>query len=155
MITNASLSLCLLALSLSLSLGCISKLEPDVGEARAGLCRPEDTDPDRNVSFKDDIMPLFERDTAGCSCHISGEGRSSGIQRSGLDLTSHETMMRGGDIGGSETVIPGDPCASTLLLKIGPAPPFGSRMPPNGPPFWTPQERSLLSDWIAEGAYDN
>jgi len=35
------------------------------------------------------------------------------------------------------------------------APPFGSRMPSNGPPYFSPGERALIADWIAEGANDN
>ena len=36
-------------------------IEPDVGELRAGVCKPEDSDPEHDVSFKDDVLPLFER----------------------------------------------------------------------------------------------
>jgi hypothetical protein len=36
-----------------------------------------------------------------------------------------------------------------------PTPPFGSRMPYNGPPFYSPEDRAVLRDWIAEGARNN
>jgi hypothetical protein len=42
-----------------------------------------------------------------------------------------------------------------LIQKLGAGPPFGSRMPLNGPPFWNSDELKLLHDWIAEGASDN
>jgi hypothetical protein len=38
---------------------------------------------------------------------------------------------------------------------VGEAPPFGARMPLNGPPFLDERDRQLLADWIAEGADDN
>lgn len=153
MSTVQRITLVLWGLSLS---ACIEQLEPDVGEVRAGLCRPRDSDPNSAVSFSEDIQPLFEREQGGgCGCHISGEGRASGIQQSGLDLTNYRSLMRGGDMGGEQTVVPYDPCASILVQKVGPGVPFGNRMPPAGPPYWTPNERRLLSDWVAEGAYDN
>jgi len=52
-------------------------------------------------------------------------------------------------------VVPGQPCASILYLKVDEAPPFGARMPLDGPPFWTEDEIQRLHDWIAEGAGDN
>ena len=144
---------CLLSV---LSTGCVAELEPDVGGVRAGLCQPRDSDPETEVSFSNDIMPLMDRERAGCRCHITREqGRAFAIDASGLELTTHATTVRGGDIGGDSNVIPGDPCNSILLQKVSAAPPFGARMPPSGPPFWSPDERTLLSDWIAEGAYDN
>lgn len=140
----------------ALTSGCVMEFEPDVGEVRAGLCRPEDSDPATDVSYMEDLKPLFERDMGpGCGCHISGEGRAIGIEISGLNLTDHASLMRGGDNSREMIVVPGDPCASILLQKISAAPPFGARMPPSGPPFWSAAERKLLSDWIAEGARDN
>jgi hypothetical protein len=41
------------------------------------------------------------------------------------------------------------------VQKTSNAPPTGNRMPSDGPPYLTPSERQLLSDWIAEGAHDN
>jgi hypothetical protein len=78
-----------------------------------------------------------------------------GIEVSGLDLSSFSKVMRGGNQSGPEIVIAGDPCNSILLQKVSAAPPFGSRMPSDGPPYLTPTERQLISDWILEGARDN
>jgi hypothetical protein len=61
----------------------------------------------------------------------------------------------GGFHSGAQIVVAGDPCASIMYQKLSDAPPFGSRMPLNGPPFWTDDELQLLHDWIAEGASDN
>jgi hypothetical protein len=138
--------------------GCIAeRLEPDVGPQRAGLCKPEDTNPDHDVSFRDDIMLLMKRPAgmAGCSCHLPGSSRTSGLMLTGLDLSSYQTLRRGGNQSGSSVVIPRDPCNSLIVQKISSAPPFGARMPSDGPPYLTPAERNLLSDWIIEGARDN
>lgn len=136
--------------------GCGWPEEPDVGPLRAGLCMPDDSNPRTEVSFSRDIQPLFNRGPQGCSCHLREDGGlPTALQVSGLDLSRYETLLAGGLRGGPTTVIPGQPCNSTLLLKLSSTPPFGDRMPSDGPPYWTPQERSLLRDWIAEGARNN
>ena len=133
--------------------------EPEVGPPLAGNCESEDSDPDVNVRFSLDIRPLMNRPRgeAGCSCHQPSAGSStpSGIDQSGLDLGSVEKLRRGGRNTGADLVVPGDPCASVLMHKIAGAPPFGSRMPLDGPPYLAPEEIQLISDWIAEGAVDN
>jgi hypothetical protein len=144
---------------LPIASGClVDTLAPDVGEPRAGLCEPVDSDPGKNVSWENDLMPLIKRPNgnAGCSCHLPTNPRTSGIEIGGLDLSTYEKTMRGGkQAPAGKIVVPGDPCQSVLLTKVTPAPPFGGRMPSDGPPYFTPAEQALLSDWIAEGAHDN
>jgi hypothetical protein len=138
--------------------GCLTnELEPDVGALRAGLCKPEDSDPAHDVSFKKDILPLIKRPAgqAGCSCHIPSGKRASGLEATGLELSSYTTLMRGGRTSASTIVIRGDPCNSLIVQKTSNAPPTGNRMPSDGPPYLTEPEHQLLSDWIAEGAHDN
>jgi hypothetical protein len=153
---RGSLLLCLVML---VTTGCVlESLEPEVGEARAGLCKPEDSNPEVPVSWENDLLPLFKRanGNGGCSCHLPTNRRTSGIEIGGLDLSTFEKQMRGGkQAPADKIVVPGDPCASVLLQKTSSAPPFGGRMPSDGPPYFTPAERTLLSDWIAEGAHDN
>jgi hypothetical protein len=140
-----------------LASSCIASLEPDVGDLRAGTCRPEDSDPTTEVKFKEQILPLFQRSGSqgGCTCHQPSNRSTPGIDMSGLSLLSYATLMRGGNTSRSNIVIPGDPCGSVIVQKVSNAPPTGARMPPGGPPFMTPEEISLLRDWIAEGAHDN
>ena len=138
--------------------GCVVEtLEPDLGPLRAGLCKPEDSDPARDVSYAQDIAKLFERPfgKAGCSCHQPSSPRTSGIDVSGLNLGSYAALMRGGNDSHDTIVIPGDPCTSLLVQKTSNAPPTGARMPSDGPPYLSPSEHQLLSDWIVEGAHDN
>jgi hypothetical protein len=137
---------------------CIAEsLEPDVGDVRAGLCKPEDSDPEHDVSFKQEIEPLFERPNGqgGCGCHMPTGRKASGLELTGLRLGSYADLMRGGDKSHDTIVVPGDPCASLVVQKTSNAPPSGSRMPSDGPPYLSPTEHALLSDWIAEGAHDN
>jgi hypothetical protein len=137
--------------------GCIADVEPDVGPVRAGACRSEDSDPMKDVSYRNDVLPLFERPfgQAGCSCHLPSSRRSSGIDATGFDVSTYTSFTRGGNSSRDTAIVPGDPCESLVIQKTSSAPPFGSRMPSDGPPYLSPKEIALLSDWIAEGALDN
>jgi hypothetical protein len=133
-----------LALALALTSCLADSLEPDVGALRAGLCKPEDSDPHHDVSFHDDILPLLKRPMgqAGCACHIPMGKRASGFEATGLELSSYRTLMRGGRMSADTIVIAGDPCASLIVQKVSNAPPTGNRMPSDGPPYLTPGERA-------------
>jgi hypothetical protein len=145
--------------------GCELSYEPDVGllhadeipadaapgsdAAVSALARCVDSDPATDVSFSQQVRPITAKSPGGClSCH----GTSSA---SGFNLGSYESLRRGGMNSGTRIVVPGDPCASILLQKLSVAPPFGARMPYNGPPYFTADELTVVKDWIAEGAHDN
>lgn len=131
-------------------------LEPDVGPRLAGSCDDADSRPGTSVSFSQDIRPLILRPVGGCPCHVpSFSGAGPGTQLSGLDLSSFTSLRAGGFNSGSRVVIAGEPCSSIMYQKLSDSPPFGSRMPLNGPPFFSADELRLLHDWIAEGANDN
>ena len=144
----------LAGLGLTIIAACV--LEPDVGPRLAGTCDSADTDPRTSVSFARDIRSLISRPTGGCSCHLpSSGGTGTGTQLSGLDLSSFASLRAGGFHSGDRIVVASDPCSSILYQKLSDAPPFGSRMPLNGTPFFSPDELRLVHDWIAEGANDN
>lgn len=144
--------------------GCDISYEPDVGplqeeisvDAGMGssasgpkLARCIDSDPSTNVSFSLQVRPLTTRSPGGCiGCHGSNT-------TSGFSVGSYDSLRRGGLNSGTRIIVPGDPCASILPQKLGVAPPFGARMPYNGPPYFTAAELTLVRDWIAEGAQDN
>lgn len=136
--------------------GCLDDFEPEVGPPHRPACSDEDSDPSTRVSFRDDIQAgLFERSDLRCAdCHTPQGGSPLGLRASGLNLSSLASLLRGGDEGGADTVVPGAPCESVLVQKLGPGPPFGARMPLDGPPFLDAAELQLISDWIAEGADD-
>ena len=151
-----------LAIALVL-VGCSLDVAPDVGplqsQADAGAFDPDgavfvpglcgDSDPLVQVSFSQHIRPLTARSPGGClSCHGSST-------TSGFSLGSYEALRRGGQNSGTRIVVPGKPCDSVIVQKLGYAPPFGARMPYNGPPYYSSVELTLFRDWIAEGALNN
>lgn len=137
--------------------GCLDPLEPEVGPPLHARCLGEDSDPATDVSFELDIrQAIFEGEEYGCAgCHTPDGETPIGLEVGGLDLSSHASLRAGGAIGGDRVVVPGDPCASLLVQKLGEAPPFGGRMPLSGPPFVDAEELQVIIDWIAEGAPDN
>ena len=143
-----------LAAALAAAGGC--SVMPDVGPRLAGTCDDSDGHPGKSVSFTSDIHPLIFRSAGGCGCHLpTPNGDGVGTQISGLNLSSLSTLRAGGVNSGMHMIIAGEPCSSIMYQKLSDAPPFGSRMPLNGPPFWNADELQLLHDWISEGANDN
>ncbi len=131
------------------SLGaCIDDFAPEVGPLAIPACSNLDSDPGRDISFQEDLAPSL----VGCGrCHTPGGATPIGIVVGGLDLSSLETLRRGGVQSMTEIIVAGAPCASMLVRKIGEAPPFGSRMPLDAPPL-SASVQQQFADWIAEGA---
>jgi Planctomycete cytochrome C len=99
------------------------------------------------VSFKGDVLPIFQ---ANCTaCHTPG---SEGTTTSGLDLTTYKGVMAGTKYGAM--VIPGNAEYSNLmwLLDWRASPqlrmPHGKQQLPAG-------ERDTIRTWIRQGAKDN
>ena len=137
--------------------GCLGAIGPDVGPLTSATndgppgCAP-DSNPSLDVSFAVDIEGgVFRRGDCD-GCHTSD---GLGVRQSGLDLRSYTTLRTGGGRSGAAIVIARDPCASILVQKIEPGPPFGRRMPYNGPPYLSTSDIQLVRDWISEGARDN
>lgn len=149
-------AICLTAAAFAaLAAGC-DYFEPDVGSAAVARCVDDDTDPATDVSFSADIVPIIQRGVGGCvPCHDPRSENPVGVTLSGLDLTSRDALIAGGVRTASDIVVPGEPCGSALYLKLLPGPPFGARMPGDGPPYLTEDEQTLFHDWIAEGAGAN
>ena len=140
--------------------GCLDRVDfvdPMVGQPLADRCVNQDTDPDRDVSFSQDVVTIFkgEAGPVGCGCHQPTDSNPIGLEQTGLDLSTFGGVRAGGINSGTAIVVPGSPCDSILWQKISPGPPFGARMPFNGPPFLDAETRRLIADWIAEGARDN
>ena len=133
--------------------GCVEP--PDVGPPLRPACSAAPADPDHVVRFQTDIRDaIFLRPDLCVRCHTSTGATPIGLAVSGLDLSSYARLRAGGAMGGMSTVVPGDPCASVLVKKLGPAPPFGGRMPLDGP-YLQPAELQTIVDWIAAGALDD
>jgi mono/diheme cytochrome c family protein len=99
------------------------------------------------VSFKEDVLPIFQVHCA--ACHTPG---GEGTKASGLDLTSYQGVMKGTKYG--PMVVAGDPENSNLmwLLDWRASPqlrmPHGKQQLPVG-------ERDTIRTWIRQGAKDN
>ncbi len=129
------------------------ELEPEVGPAYAERCSNADTDLAADVSFARDIQPILGRVCSGC--HYPGGENAIGLQLGGLDLSSYDGLLDGGVRSAGTLVQATAPCESILFQKVSPGPPFGSRMPLDGPPFLSDVELDRIHDWISEGARDN
>ena len=135
----------------------VDPLDPQVGPALAPRCANQDGDPDTDISFSRDLLPIFldQSGSVGCGCHNPAAPNPIGVEETGLDLSSYTGVRAGGVNSLASIVIAGAPCDSILWQKVSPGPPFGSRMPFNGPPFLDESTIELIADWIAEGARDN
>ncbi len=151
----------LLAPFLLLSTACLESfdpLDPMVGPPLVERCSNVDSDPNTEVSFSRDIQPILQakRDQEpGCNCHMPSDPNPIGLEATGLDLSNYSGLIRGGINTSANLVVAGQPCESVLWKKISAGPPFGARMPFNGPPFLSSEAIQTISDWIAEGARDN
>ena len=92
-----------------------------------------------NVSFKNDVQPIFERRCV--KCHV-GEFPSEG-----LSMESYESLMSGSQNG--QVIIAGDSSNSLLFEKIesGEMPKRGSHL--------TTEQIEIIRQWINEGALNN
>lgn len=131
--------------------GCLDNLGPDTGPPLRAACVDEDSDPATPVLFAADVKPAF---VACTRCHTPGGATPIGLQIGGLDLSSYASLRAGGVQSAAEIVVAGEPCSSVLIQKLGAGPPFGSRMPLDGPPYLDARTMLLVADWIAEGAHE-
>ncbi len=100
-----------------------------------------------HVSFAEDILPLAKFKCG--ECHLPG---GQGVEKSGFDISSYATLMKGTKFGA--VIIAGDPDASSLMrmLDWGVSPDI--RMP-HGKKKLSTCDRDLIRTWIFEGAKDN
>ena len=135
------------------------------GDAANDAVRPGDAPavdvrdaPRSGISFRRDIRPLMNRAAndpsgKGCkNCHYSTEANHQGIDLGGIDLATLGALREGGGSTGRRIIVPGKPEESGFIQKLRGTYPYGTRMPKNGPPFWSDADVKLVADWIAEGA---
>jgi Planctomycete cytochrome C len=118
----------------------------DRGALLACLCLLAACAP-KNVSFRADVQPILEQRCM--ECHAPG---APGFIASGFDVSSFESLMKGGKYGA--LVIPGDPLTSALnMLVEGRADP--SIHMPHGREKLGDREIAVLRVWVQEGAKNN
>jgi mono/diheme cytochrome c family protein len=113
----------------------------DVSTPSAQLCAAEPQ------SFSEDILPIFKGRCA--SCHQSG---GAGYEKSGLDLTTYEGLMKGTKFGAM--VVPRDPDSSNLMWLLDWRASPEVRMP-HGKKKLSICDRNAIRAWIREGAKNN
>ena len=100
------------------------------------------------MSFKDDVLPIFKLYCVSCHTAPNGEG----YKVSALDLTTYAGVMKGTKYG--PMIVPGNAEYSNLmwLLDWRASPqlrmPHGKKQLPAG-------ERDIIRAWINQGAKDN
>ena len=150
-------------------LGGCSELDPNIGARRVEPVSVADADlPDTDDSdeadlgdgfFARNIRPLMNRASKGdptgrgCkSCHYRSEANHTGLDLSGLDLTTLGSLRRGGGSSNRRIVVAGKPAESVLLQALKGTYGFSAQMPKGGNPFWSPEEIGWVEKWIREGA---
>jgi mono/diheme cytochrome c family protein len=109
--------------------------------------RPRDACAAEPTSFAEDVMPIFRGRCV--SCHSPG---AEGTEKSGLDLTSYEGVMKGTKHG--PMVIPRDPDSSNLVWLLDWRGSPQVRMP-HGKKKLSTCDRNAIRAWIREGAKNN
>lgn len=136
--------------------GCIEAVTPDVGEPIGERCDNTDSDPATAVSYSQDIRAGILVDRGHCvRCHTPEGATPIGVNIAMFNMSTYQSLRQGGRTSRTDVIVPGDPCGSVLPKKVSPAPPFGSRMPYDGPPYLGDDDQRLIHDWIAEGALEN
>jgi mono/diheme cytochrome c family protein len=98
------------------------------------------------TSFAEDVMPIF---VGRCfSCH---QPNGQGNEKTGLDLSSYEGVMKGSKSG--KMVIPGDPDSSNLMSLLDWRGTPETHMPPRKK--LSTCDRDAIRAWIREGAKNN
>jgi len=110
---------------------------------------PPPEEPNRLVSFSEDIQPIFNGNCTSSGCH------DSGTQESGVDLTSYDAALSStGTQYGTEIIDPGNPGNSPIVDKIEADPDFGVRMPKDRSAL-AQSEIDSIRAWIEDGAPNN
>ena len=110
------------------------------------------TPPADTPSFSTEVQPLLAGRCAIPACH-----GNAGSPTGGMFLGNPPTRatVEGASGNSGAAVVVGNGGASNLYRKTTASPPFGARMPANGPPFLTTEEQDRIKRWIDGGAPDN
>ena len=99
------------------------------------------------VSFKNHLFAIIHN-----RCLVCHQPGGDGFEKSGLDLRTYESLMKGTRHG--PVVVPGDAFVSNLNVLVEGRAAKGIRMPHNQPPLST-HEIDVLRRWVNEGARNN
>ena len=101
----------------------------------------------REVSYKADVQPILKQHCL--ECHAEG---GKGAEKSGLLMTSHESLMKGTRFG--SIIKPGDSLSSVMIMLVeGRADP--SIKMPHGRASLPKEQIDVLKKWVEQGAKNN
>lgn len=101
----------------------------------------------KEISYKADVQPILKQYCM--ECHVEG---GEGYQKSGLLMTSYESLMKGTKFG--PIIKPGDSLTSALnMLVEGRADP--SLKMPHGKAPLPADKIAVLKKWVDQGAKNN
>lgn len=101
----------------------------------------------KTASYAKDVEPVLAKNCK--ECHIPG---GAGLEKSGLDLSSYDTLMKGTKFG--PIIKAGDPLTSTLVMLIeGRADP--SLRMPHGKEKLSDTDIAMIRAWVEQGAQNN
>jgi mono/diheme cytochrome c family protein len=126
---------------IAIALGAAGMIILGLAAPSAQLCAAEPQ------SFAEDILPIFKGRCV--SCHQAG---AEGYEKSGLDLTTYEGLMKGTKFGAM--VAPRDPDGSNLVWLLDWRASPALRMP-HGKKKLSICDRNAIRAWIREGAKNN
>lgn len=134
MIINTQNYLILTTLFIFCILGC-TRESIDFLSERGVSSTMDEHDTDAKMTFEQTVQPILTEKCALSGCHVDG-----GINAHGIDLTSYETFIEGGEHG--PIFIPGNAEASEIVEEIvsGNMPKGGEQLP------YT--EVKIIKDWI-------
>jgi len=120
--------------------GCSDSSSPTSGNG-GGTQNPPAT-----LTFQDFVGPLFQSRCTNSGCHGTTPGANN------FNVLSYNAVLAGGTTSAGKGIVPNDMAASIVFQKISPNPPFGLRMPRNGPPYLPQSTIDSIALWINAGA---
>ncbi|HVI53247.1 MAG TPA: c-type cytochrome domain-containing protein [Candidatus Sulfotelmatobacter sp.] len=101
-----------------------------------------------SVSYAEDVAPILQ--SRCVSCHQTG---GEGFEKSGLDLTSYEGLIKGTKFG--PIIVPGDTQTSNLVVLLDGRADKSIQMPHGTKKKLSTCDRDTIRTWIHEGAKNN
>ena len=101
----------------------------------------------KEISFKADVQPLLKQYCV--ECHAAG---GQGVEKSGLLVTSYESLMKGTKFGA--IIKPGDTLTSAMIMLVEGRADASIKMP-HGKASLPREKIDLLKRWVEQGAKNN
>ena len=100
------------------------------------------------VSYSKQVIPILQNHCL--ECHVPN---TPGQQASGLDMSTHQSLMKGTKFG--PVIKPNDSLSSTLVILVEGRADASIKMPHGDRPALSADEIKTLRQWIDQGATNN